>query len=228
MKAHWGNLFLATTVLFLAGDAASLAQTNPGIQRVVGFTVFAAEAIEGWGYLTQPGEAPVPLRFFPTERSPRYEVRGRPSLRLVAIETGETVAEVAIPEGLREVLVLVTPATAGTDSRRHRLTVFDDSTRQRGPGQVQLLNLSGLELTAELNGRRVAAAAGLNPAQDAGRSARLLLRTEFRGRSYLSWHETITLGPGGRALVVLFPPFLGGSLEVQTRVLVDDPAGAGR
>lgn len=202
------------------------AQPSSGAEPVVRFTVFAADPIEGLGYVAQPGGAVVPLRFYPTERSPRYEHRGRQPLRLVQMGKGDPVAEVPIPTGMRDVLLLVSSTTDSTGLRRYRVTVLDDGPQSRVAGQIQLLNLSGLELTGELNGRRLAVAAGLNPAQMAGRSARLALRTAFRGRSYLAWHDTITLGPTGRALLILFPPFLAGSIEVQTRVLLDEPPAA--
>ena len=163
----------------------------------------------------------MPLTFYPTARSPRQEHRGPRPLRLVEISTGVTVAEVAIPAGWREVLLLVASTSGSTGPRRYQVTVLDDSIRQRAAGQLQILNFSGLELSGELNGRRIGIAAGLNPALSAGRSARLTLRASFRGRSYLSWHDTITLGPVERALLILFPPYLAGSLEVQTRVLLD-------
>lgn len=197
------------------------AQTNPAALPVVRFTVFAAEPIEGLGYLAQPGGVVVPLTFYPTARSPRQEHRGPRPLRLVETNTGATVAEVAIPAGWRDVLLLVASTPGGTGLRRYQVTVLDDGPRQRAAGQLQILNFSGLELSGELNGRRISIEAGLNPALSTGRSARLTLRASFRGRSYLSWHDTITLGPAEHAVLILFPPYFSGSLEVQTRVLLD-------
>jgi hypothetical protein len=189
--------------------------------RIVSFTVFAAEPMADLGYVTPAGL--VPLRFYPTARSPRYEHRGRQPLRLVRLPGGEPVAEVPIPAAWRDALLLLTRRAAGSGGFRYEVTPLDDGPGQRAAGQVQMLNLSGLDLMGELNGRRISLDAGLNPALAAGRSARLVLRTTFRGRSYLSWHDTITLAPSGRALLILFPPFLSGSVEVQTRVLLDEP-----
>jgi hypothetical protein len=220
-----GRWILCLTALVAA---AVMAQTNPAAQQIVRFTVFAAEPIDDLGYLPAPGAAVVPLQFYPTARSPRYEHRGRLPLRLVTVGTGETVAEIPIPDGLREVLLLVSAPGGPPEPRRRDVTVLDDGPRQRGPGQIQILNLSGLELEAELNGRRIPAEAGLNGAVNAGQSARIILHTAFRGRSYLSWHDAVPLGSTGRALVVLFPPFLRGSLEVQTRVLLDTTSAAER
>lgn len=216
-----GRLVLAVLLLVLAAFAT--AQTNPAVQPVVRFSVFAAEPIDGLAYAPQPGGAVVPLVFYPTARSPRLEHRGRQPLRVVETGTGAIVAEVAIPDGVREALLLVSSTASGAGPRRYQVTVLDDGPRQRTAGQIQILNLSGLELAGELNGRRIDLPAGMNPALNAGGAARLVLRTSFRGRSYLSWHDTIALGAAERALLILFPPFLPGSLEVQTRVLLDEP-----
>lgn len=211
-------------MVFLVRGGPAVAQPRAGPQRIVRFSVFAPEPIEGLGYAPPTGAATQPLRFYPTARSPALEHRGNQPLRLVQVATGRIVAEVAIPEGVRQALLLVTPEPIVPGPVSFRVAVLDDGPGQRGAGQVQVLNLSGLNLVGELNGRRLEFRAGLNPAVTAGRAARLVLRAGFRGRSYLSWHDTIDLGPTSRALVLLFPPFLPGSLEVQTRVLRDEPA----
>jgi hypothetical protein len=69
---------------------------------------------------------------------------------------------------------------------------------------------------------------GLNPPLPVGRSAKIVLTTVFKQRTYTSYSATIGLGRNERALVILFPPFNKGSLEVQPRLLVDEPPGAGR
>jgi hypothetical protein len=211
--------------LLVLGEPA-VSQPGIGPPRLVRFSVFAAEPIEGLGYASPTGADAQPLRFYPTARSPTLEHRGRQPLRLVHLATARNVATVAIPEEIRQALLLVSPGSAGPGTASYRVTVIDDGPGQRGAGQIQVLDLSGLNLVGELNGGRLDLATGLNPAVTAGRTARLVLRVEFRGRSYLSWHDTIELGPTGRALVILFPPFLPGSLEVQTRVLRDEPPPA--
>lgn len=226
LRLRWRIAAAAGAIALSLPTGPILAQTNPVAAPAVRFTVFAAEPIEGLGYAPQPGGAVVRLTFYPTARSPRYEHRGRQPLQLVDTRTGETVAEATIPDGVREALLLVSSTKDATGPARYQVTVLDDGPRQRGVGQIQILNLSGLELAGELNGRRIGLESGLNPAVSAGRSARLVLRASFRGRSYLSWHDTIPLGPPDRALLILFPPYLAGSLEVQTRVLLDEPPAA--
>ena len=225
---RWLRKVCVAAIAWSAWPGPMLAQPNPAAVPVVRFTVFAAEPIEGLGYAAQPGGAVVPLRFYPTARSALHEHRGREPLRLVDGRTGAEVAAVPIPAGMREVLLLVSPTATGSSGQRYRVTVLDDGPGQRTAGQIQILNLSGLELAGELNGRTIAIASGFNPAVSAGRSARLVLRTRCRGRIYLSWHDTINLGPTGRGLLILFPPFSAGSIEVQTRVLLDEIGARGR
>jgi hypothetical protein len=56
-----------------------------------------------------------------------------------------------------------------------------------------------------------------------GNSVKLVLEALFKNRRYRSYTDTVSLGPGERALLILFPPFYPGSLEVQGRLLVDEP-----
>jgi hypothetical protein len=54
-----------------------------------------------------------------------------------------------------------------------------------------------------------------------------MLSTVFSQRTYQSYAGTARLGRNERALLILFPPFYPGALEVQSRLLVDQPpAGA--
>ena len=61
-----------------------------------------------------------------------------------------------------------------------------------------------------------------------GRTANIVLRTTFKQRSYQSYATTLQLSAKQRALLILFPPFYKGSLEVQSRMLVDELQPAAR
>ena len=50
------------------------------------------------------------------------------------------------------------------------------------------------------------------------------MTTVFKQRTYQSYACTATLGRNERALLILFPPFYAGALEVQSRLLLDKPA----
>lgn len=190
---------------------------------LVRFTVFAAKPIANVTFVPRDNAEPRKLTFYPTARSPRYEYRGAMPLRFTDAESGEVVAEASIPPNITEALLLLSPAAkdgAGA-GLRYRVAVLDDSPARQGAGTLAIINLSGLMLAGTVNGRNVTLQSGLNPTFEAGRGASVVLRTDFKGRSYQSYSGTITLGASQRALLLLFPPFYAGSLEVQSRVLVD-------
>jgi hypothetical protein len=56
-----------------------------------------------------------------------------------------------------------------------------------------------------------------------GAAAAITLRTPFKERNYQAYAETIFPGAIGRTLLLLLPPYRRGSLEVQSRVLLDVP-----
>ena len=63
----------------------------------------------------------------------------------------------------------------------------------------------------------------LNPTMKVSRTAKIMLRTTLKGRSFQSYAEDLKLKKDERALLILFPPFYKGSLEVQSRLLIDEP-----
>ena len=177
--------------------------------------------------------APQKLVFYPTARSPRYEFRGVMPLRF-ADATGAVVAEATVPPEMHDVLLLFaaveTPSTAAPAKEggppgglRYQISVLDDGAARHGSGGLAVINLSGLALSGKVDGKDVTLKAGLNPTLPIGRSAKILLRTTFKARSYQSYADTVELKKSERALLILFPPFYKGSLEVQSRLLVDEP-----
>jgi hypothetical protein len=131
---------------------------------------------------------------------------------------------------MRDALLLFSPladkAAAG-GTLRYQVAVLDDSAARHGPGGLAIINLSGLALSGTVGAEKMTLKAGLNPTLAVGRSKPVTLTTVFQGRTYRSYAATITLGRNERALLILFPPFNPGGLEVQPRLLVDQPPGAG-
>lgn len=200
-----------------------------GMVDPVRFTVFSARPVSDLAFHPQPGAPAENLEFYATARSPRYEYRGAMPLQFLDPD-GALVAEADIPTTMRDVLLLFMPATAPALSgkRSYRIGVIDDSAARHGPGGLVLINLSGLQLTGIVNRRAVILAAGSNPPIAAGPQIAMTLRTVFNGRSYQAFAHEFDLAPGERALLILFPPFYPGSLEVQSRLLRDEveaPAG---
>ena len=89
-----------------------------------------------------------------------------------------------------------------------------------------MLNLSGLSLSGTVNNEKVTLKAGLNPTLTIGRSAKVTLNTTFKNKTYQSYASTVSLGRNERALLILLPPFYPGALEVQSRLLLDQPPAA--
>ncbi len=214
---------------------ASMGWAQPNAQ-VVRFTVFSAKPIAGVAFVPRANTAPQTLQFQPTARSARYEFRGVMPLRFIDVGTGAVIAEAAIPFGMRDALLLFTPldpattagAAKGTPSPalRYQIAVLDDSASTLAPGGLAIINLSGLTLSGAVNSEKVALKAGLNPPLAIGRSAKVALATTCKNRTYQSYAATAALAAHERALLILFPPFYAGSMEVQSRLLIDQPPGA--
>lgn len=218
--ASWKPALLAACL----GVAHSVFGQPP--QQTVRFAVFSAQPISGLTFSPRPNAAAQKIVFYPTARSPRYDYRGAMPLRFVDETTGEVVAEASIPAEIREPLLLFS-AVQNTGKMpvplKYQIAVLDDSATRLAPGALAIINLSGLALSGTIGRETVTLKAGLNPPLAIGRAAKIELRTKFKNRTYQSYANTVQLTPRQRALLVLFPPFNAGSLEVQSRLLIDEP-----
>lgn len=192
------------------------------------FTVFSARPIADLAFVPRPNAPPQKVVFYPTARSPRYDYRGATPLRFVDASSGAVVAEATIPAEIHDGLLLFAPvpAAGGTVGMRYHVSVLDDGSARHGPGGLAVINLSGLALTGTIGTTSVTLKPGLNPTIPVGRSAKVILKTEAKNRSYQSYADTVELARNQRALLILFPPFYQGSLEVQSRLLIDEPPGS--
>ena len=168
--------------------------------------------------------------FYPTARSPRYEYRGTSPLRFFDPESGAVVAEAVVPPEIRHALLLFSPiaveSVQGGSGLRYQIAVLDDSVARQRAGDLVIINFSGLALSGTVGTRAVTLRPGLNPPLAIGRSTKIALRTSWQDRSYQAYAHSIALAPTERALLILFPPFYKGSLEVQPRLLIDAPSVA--
>jgi hypothetical protein len=200
----------------------------------VTFTVFSAVPMERVTYFPEPVGSPLTPVFYPSARSPRYEFHGRNPLRFYRVTDDRTdrpspssvVAEAYLPAGVSDVLLIFVPITSvSARGLRHRIHVLDDGLGRLPRGSVAIINFSGLSLVGTLEGKPLVLRDGLNPSFAVGRSAKIVLRTPFKERTYQSYADTVDLGPEERALLILFPPYRPGSLEVQSRLLLDEKSG---
>jgi hypothetical protein len=128
-----------------------------------------------------------------------------------------------IPARIRCAAVRLPIEPAPTTGPRYQVYVLDDAAARQAPGSVEIINFSGLALSGTIDGKPATLLAGLNAAQTIGRSAALVLRTTSKARSYQAYAGTVELAKNERALLLLLPPFYKGSLEVQSRLLIDTP-----
>jgi hypothetical protein len=194
--------------------------------QVVRFTVFSSRPVTNVAFVPRPNAALQTLRFQPTARSVRYEYRGSMPLKFVDPDTREVVAEATIPPGVPDALLLFSPfetGAAGAGKLRYQVAVLDDGAARHGPGGLALINLSGLSLSGTVNNQKIDLKPGLNPTLAVGQSAKIRFTTVFKQRTYQSYAGTVTLRRNERALLILFPPFYPGALEVQSRLLLDQP-----
>ena len=210
--------------MVLASSAPAATPAGPTVR----FTVFSSKPITDLSYVPAAGAAPRKLQFAPTARSPRYDYRGAMPLRFVDAGSGVVVAEATIPPGVRDALLLFSAIDAGakgTGGFRYQVSVLDDGAVRHGAGGLAMINFSGLALTGTVNSEEVTLKTGLNPTLNVGRAAKVSLRTKFKERVFQAYAGTLQLARNERALLILLPPFNPGSLEVQARLLVDQPPG---
>jgi len=189
------------------------------------FRVFALRPLEGISHVSQAGAPLQRLDFYPTARSPEYVHRGAKPLEFFDSATGSVVGSASVPPDIRHALLIFDPLPPGDAGvgLRYRIYVLDDGASRHAAAGLSLVNLSGLSLTGTLGDAAIAVRTGLNPQLRVGSTTGLELRTSYKNRSYRAFADTVSLPAGERALLILFPPFYPGSLEVQGRMLMDVP-----
>ena len=188
--------------------------------REVSFSVFAVEPGLDAVYIPRPGAEPRPLEFYPTSRSSPQKYRGRSPLEIFDRASGATIASIELPREIRSALLIFMPSA---NPRSHDVRVIDDGDARHSVGETRVINLSGLLLEGAINQEYLQLPNGADRTIKAGNFVRMKLRTMFRERSFPSYAGEFELESGGRALVLLLPPYRAGSLEVQSRVLLDAP-----
>jgi hypothetical protein len=218
---------LALGWILISPPAFWLAAAEP-VAVPLRFTVFSIRPLENIVLAGAADVLPVPLAFYPTSRSPEYEHPDETPLKFCDANTGALVAEASVPPSIRRALLLFVPQPKGavTREQRYQIKILDDSGLRHGPGDLAIVNLSGLALGGLVGGRRVSLPAGLNPPVRVRGSAEVELSVVLNGRRYRSYVETVPVAADERALLILFPPFYPGSFEVQGRLLVDTPPAA--
>lgn len=226
----WFSVREGTRLAFLTFLALAFVSVVAGAQPALSeqrlhFTVFCSKPAVGLAYTPRVGQAAVPLVFYPTARSPRYERRGAMPLNVIDARTNTVVAQATVPPEMTDAFLLLVPIEPMPATElRYQVYVLDDGAGRQPPGSLAIINFSGLVLSDTVDGKSVTLQPGLNPARPVKRGVPLTLRTTLKTRSYQAYSDLIELGKNERALLILWPPFYKGSLEVQSRLLVDAPS----
>lgn len=222
------NRLITLSGLMLAlGLSAALGATEPAPLPTVHFSVFSLRPIPGLAFLPGGEHAPEPIELYPTARSSLASYRGPMPVRLVSTITGAALAEVWIPSTITRALIVLAPDRGAASGGPWVPFVVDDDLPLSRAVRFTLLNLSGLSLRGRINAQAFAIRAGLNPIPGVSGHIRLELRAALKDRDYHSYGDALTIAAAERALLILFPPYYRGSLEVQARMLREEtPPGS--
>lgn len=190
------------------------------------FTVFAPSQLTGLAYVAEstPTQKIVPVVFYPTARSPVYVYRGAAPLQFVDLQSKTVVAIAEIPLEMHQPLLIFFPHSPSPGSGlRYEVYVHDDAPTRHTAGGLAILNFSGMEITGKIGRQVVELQRGFSGPYQVGKSVRVSFRIHIDNVAYQAYADTIRMGPDGRALLVLLPPFYKGSYEAQSRVLLDEP-----
>jgi len=217
---------IRSLILFCGGLGLALAlwANDPGEPEPLSLAVWSPSRVEGVALRLPGDQAPVPLVFHPSARSPRYDYREAGPVCFVEQATGAVVAEAVVPVGWRRVLLIFAPLPAGADrARRYRVYVLDDSAGGQPPGTLVVLNQSGEPQRGLVAGQVYDFTLGLSVPLTVPPQVTVTLQVRSRGRWWQSYAGGVALTAGQRALLVLLPPYYAGSREVQARWLTDGP-----
>ena len=167
------------------------------------FTVFAGSSIADLGFVQHPPKGPpvtTSVTFYPMSRSPQYRYRGPMPLEFIDTTNKNVVATVTIPDEMTTPLFIFTAKAASAGESKYQVLIIDDSLVAHRPQGLAILNLSGLALEGSVNRRPVTLRAGLNDVISVGGSTSVQFRTEFRGKSYLAFSDTVSVGSGAASV----------------------------
>jgi hypothetical protein len=216
--------------------AAILTAQSPPVPPLdLRFTAYAVNRpAETFLIASRAGGEAQPIQFYTSQRSPRLDYRGPNPVIFFTEEPREspnvppirrTLAEATVPPDVSQPLFIFFPNPLAAAEREDEEVlpyvayVFDDGPVNMPAGRVILVNASGREFIGNFNDEVRPVRTGLNPPINAGRSLRIDLRTEVRGRYWQAYLKTHELGSNESALIIFLPPLHPGSIEPQVRIL---------
>lgn len=154
-----------------------------------------------------------PLQINRVSRSPVYDYLGPVPIVLYRGDPPEVAASFTPPDGVREGLVLLsprrTPARAGEP--QFESFVLDDGLDRLPPGALRMVNFTGLQIVAQLQGEIFQIGPGPSQVFRLGRGnetadVSLRLAAPREGEMRIVHQATFKMPPDERAILFLLPP----------------------
>jgi hypothetical protein len=219
--ARFIGLTLATLVVSL-GLSSTSGASDP---RRVAVTVFSPEPISSVGFRSDR-DAPIqPLTFYPTARSSPHIVRSD-EIEFVDTDTERVIGRGVLPEGAHQVLFLLLRKIRSPASSWEIRAIIDDDSGE-SHGNLRVLNYSGLQFDGSIDGHEISMSEGDDTTLIIGKDPQVTLRTKFKSSQHTCFAETLSIPSGTRAVLLLLPPYRRGSLDVQSRLLIDANSSLG-
>ena len=231
--------YLTTAIVLAFLVNAALGQ-EPGPANLIDveFSVYSFKRITGLRYRNPVG-ALEEVAFYSSSRSPVHRYKGAnpvvfysgvadPSPENPDGVSPRPVAEVSVPPGVRKALLVFFASERSEGERegdRYLVYPYDDSLSNLSWGEIVFFNVSGFTMDGFIDRRQVSLRQGPSaPFRVGGGMMRVNLGV-YAGRRYRqSFDSPFSLRSDQRGIVFFFPPFLEGSPEVQTRVLIENLA----
>jgi hypothetical protein len=206
--------FIRHLIVFLGLSAAltTLRAEPPALPREIclRFTVFALGGADGLMFRAKPGEAPQPLKFFSTSRSPLYDYRG--AARLCFYDPSDSagagpVAIYEVPAGMERGLLLFFPRerTPGSDLK-YEVHGIDDGVRRVPAGHFTTINVSGREYAGQYGSQRIVIPQGVGAAYPGRGRVPLVLAAQVEGQWMPAGRHEFVLGARERVTLIFYPP----------------------
>lgn len=221
------------------------AQPEAEIESIsIDFSVFSYRRPDDIKYFTD-AETSKEISFYSGARSPEYAYEGAPVITFFKEfevdpvfdpkENGNPenleplieripVGQAIIPEGVKNALLVFFPSRsrdAGKAGKYYNIFVIDDSSSALRESQMLVLNASGINLVSKVDAESFVAGPGLHGPFRLSGLTKIQMATRVRDELIQAFLGEVELDAGERAILILYPPKLRGSVEVQARLLVD-------
>ncbi|HAV13712.1 MAG TPA: hypothetical protein DCX06_09540 [Opitutae bacterium] len=202
--------------------------------REIIFTTYGQYPVRGVEYSPVSQEAiaagakiepPIIIKTHALERSGPYTFKGTSPIRFVSKKDQKIVAQVSIPKGSEEWLLIFikNPRYKENPDKQLKFLVypFDDSSLSLPKNNLVFLNFSGKDLAGLLEQERVSITRGESAPRSVQESLPMnLWARSFDGEKLLpALIKTYTFQPNHRYLMIFFPPVLRGSVDLDVRLL---------